>query len=160
MRSGSGAGVDVLIFRPVELLASETWVLSCWHPTRTYSEANLVEFVADGAAASRDAIRVAVAKRWQRSSDVQTAGDLGVLVMAELAMSYKETVWKLRAWLEDWELSLYVDDELDNPDELKRLGRDGGNPRLAADSQPARTAAEPGESMASRHPARSSRRGR
>ena len=33
MRSG------VLIFQPVELLAGDGWLLTCWHPTRTFAGA-------------------------------------------------------------------------------------------------------------------------
>ena len=39
-------------------------------------------------------------------------------------MDYSAAVWALRSWLEEWELSLYVDDEIDNPDEMKRLWGD------------------------------------
>ena len=49
------------------------------------------------------------------------SGDLGVLIMDELATGYRAAGWELAAWHEDWELSLYVDDELSNPDELPQL---------------------------------------
>ena len=41
--------------------------------------------------------------------------------MHELALSYAPAYRALFSWLEDWELSLYVNDELDNRDELPEL---------------------------------------
>jgi Mg2+ and Co2+ transporter CorA len=41
--------------------------------------------------------------------------------MNELALSYAAAHRALFSWLEDWELSLYVDDDLDNRDELPEL---------------------------------------
>jgi uncharacterized membrane protein len=40
---------------------------------------------------------------------------------AQLSLSYATAQRSLFQWLEDWELSLYVDDELDNQDELPEL---------------------------------------
>jgi hypothetical protein len=41
--------------------------------------------------------------------------------MGELALSYKAAGWTLAAWHEDWELSLYVEDDVDNAGELPSL---------------------------------------
>jgi uncharacterized membrane protein len=117
---GRAQSSGVLIFHPVELLASDQWLLTCWHPTRTFSGAEEVEFAADGKPHSGDDLRAAIGNRW-RESPCRTAGDLGVLVMGELALSYSAANWTLGRWLQDWELSLYLEDDLDNPDELKRL---------------------------------------
>ena len=40
---GTPQGVGVIRFQPVELLASENWLLTCWHPQRTFRGPNKVE---------------------------------------------------------------------------------------------------------------------
>jgi hypothetical protein len=111
MRSG------VLVFQPVELLASQDWLLSCWHPTRTFAGA---EKVSEGAPGTSEQVRNEVSQEWT-ALDRPGGGDLGILVMNRLALSYRATGWRLAAWHEDWELSLYIDDALDNPEELPNL---------------------------------------
>lgn len=41
--------------------------------------------------------------------------------MHELALTYVPTQRRLMAWLEDWELSLYLEDEINNQDQLAEL---------------------------------------
>jgi Mg2+ and Co2+ transporter CorA len=48
-------------------------------------------------------------------------GDLGLSVMHELALTYRPASRELLTWLEDWELSLYLDDQIDNRDQLPEL---------------------------------------
>jgi hypothetical protein len=114
---GSAMRSGVLVFQPVELLASGDWLLTCWHPTRTFAGA---EKVTEGPPGSSDQVREDVCEEWM-SLDRPGGGDLGILVMNRLALSYRATGWQLAAWHEDWELSLYVKDALDNPDELPNL---------------------------------------
>jgi hypothetical protein len=111
MRSG------VLVFQPVELLASDNWLLTCWHPTRTFVGA---EKVSEGTPGSADEIRREVCQEWI-NRDSPGGGDLGILVMNRLALSYRAAAWRLAAWHQDWELSLYIQDALDNPEELPSL---------------------------------------
>jgi Mg2+ and Co2+ transporter CorA len=56
-----------------------------------------------------------VERRWRTGAGA-TAGDLGVLVMHELALTYAPAERELRAVLEDWELRLYEGDR--TPDQL------------------------------------------
>jgi Mg2+ and Co2+ transporter CorA len=60
-----------------------------------------------------------VAGRWA-SGQKANAGDLGVLIMHELALTYAPAHRALYAWLEDWELGVYVDDHVDR-DTLAQL---------------------------------------
>jgi hypothetical protein len=48
-----------------------------------------------------------VQRRWRKGPG-KTAGDLGVLIMHELALSYAAAHRKLYDWLEQWELQLYL----------------------------------------------------
>lgn len=114
VQRGTPQGAGVLRFQPVEILASETWLISCWHPTRTFRGA---EKVGEGSPGSADEVFRGVVERWHHGRH-GTAADLGVAIMHELALTYVPTQRKLMTWLEDWELSLYIDDEFDQQDQL------------------------------------------
>jgi hypothetical protein len=114
---GKAIGAGVLVFQPVELLACDEWLLTCWHRTRTFCGA---EVVADGEPGSAADILSEVVLEWL-SLERGGGGDLGVLAMARLALGYRAAGWKLSGWLQDWELGLYVEDALDNPEELPNL---------------------------------------
>jgi hypothetical protein len=116
-KRGTAQGLGVLVFEPIELLAGDGWLLSCAHPARTFRGA---ESSGGGPSLNVDAMRSALVKSWKASAN-PNAGDLGVALMYELALSYRGAARELRVWLEDWELSLYVDDDLDNADGLPEL---------------------------------------
>lgn len=110
-------GVGFLEFQPVELLAGEGWLITCWHPRRIFQGPEKV----DGKpAAETDDLFQAVAAKW-RNGRCGNAGDLGVSIMHELALSYAPAHRELLRWLEDWELGLYTEDRLDNNGELPEL---------------------------------------
>jgi hypothetical protein len=117
LERGAPQGVGVLVFQPVELLAAGDWLITCWHPRRTFQGAAKI---LDGPAESADALHRAVATRWENGQR-GTPGDLGVSAMNELALTYAPAHRTLYNWLEDWELSLYVEDGLDNHDQLPEL---------------------------------------
>jgi uncharacterized membrane protein len=114
---GTPQGTGVLQFQPVEILAGERWLLSCWHPRRMYQGASKLGEDLPGCA---DELFRGVRERW-RHGRCGGPGDLGVSVMHELALSYAPAHRALFSWLEDWELSLYVEDDLDHRDELPEL---------------------------------------
>jgi hypothetical protein len=114
---GTALGIGVLRFQPVELLASEQWLISCWHPRRTFQGAIKID---EDRPDSAEAVFGGVAECWAHRSG-GGPGDLGVAVMNELALSYAPAHRALFGWLEDWELSLYVNDDLDNRNELPEL---------------------------------------
>jgi CorA-like Mg2+ transporter protein len=91
-------------YEAVELLASDDWLITRWHDACLYRGA---ENVGDGLPpATRDDVRRAVSKRWTEGRD-GGAGDLGVLVLHELALTYAPTHRRFHAALEEWELRLY-----------------------------------------------------
>ncbi len=114
---GTPQGAGVLRFQPVEILAGDSWLLSCWHPQRTFQGASKLTEDPPGSA---DQVFRGVSERWQHGR-CGGPGNLGVAVMHELALSYAPTHRALFSWLEDWELSLYIEDDLDNRDELPEL---------------------------------------
>jgi Mg2+ and Co2+ transporter CorA len=95
-----------LLYQPVELISNGDWLLTCWHRSEVYCGYDRV----DEPRAPRDhrEIRRGVAKRWETKAS-ETAADLGVLVMHELALTYAPAHRQLYAALEEFELSLYGD---------------------------------------------------
>jgi CorA-like Mg2+ transporter protein len=114
---GTPQGVGVLRFQPVELLAGESWLVTCWHPRRIFQGSRKVDELPPGEV---EELREAVAARWKRRPG-KLPGDLGISIMHELAFTYAPAHRALNAWLEDWELGLYIDEDLDNHDELPEL---------------------------------------
>jgi hypothetical protein len=117
LQRGKPRGAGVLEFQPVEILAGPGWMISCWHPTRLFQGA---EEIGSRPPGSADEVFRGVRSRWEHGHQ-GVAGDLGIAVMGELALTYPSAHQELLSWLEDWELSLYIDDELDNQDELPEL---------------------------------------
>lgn len=115
---GTPKGVGVLRFQPVELLAGEGWLVTCWHPQRTFQGSKRLDD--DATPGDADDLFEAVAARW-KCNPGDGSGELGISVMHELALTYAPAHRELHAWLEDWELSLYMDDDLDNHDQLPEL---------------------------------------
>jgi hypothetical protein len=103
----------VVIVQPVELLASRRWLITRWHRARRIADAG-EDLPAEPILRRSDCIGP-VQRRWQ-SGDGRTAGDLGVLVMHQLALTYAPAERELSSVLEDWELRLYEGDR--TPDQL------------------------------------------
>jgi hypothetical protein len=118
---GKPQGIGVLRFQPVELLAGHDWLITCWHPKRVFQGSKPIEGEPPGDA---DELFEGVAERWLRRP-CETAGDLGIQVMHELALSYASAHRDLYTWLEDWELSLYTraedDADANNSSDLDQL---------------------------------------
>jgi len=113
------------LYQPVELLAGRDWLITRWHEACLYRGSE-----PDGerkeAVGKREVVE-AVKRRWLEAEG-GGAGDLGVLVMHELALTYAPAHRHFRASLEEWELRLYgVETELgesdpeDDLDDLKAL---------------------------------------
>lgn len=94
-------------YEAVELLAGDGWLITRWHDACLYRGSKLIQ--GGLPPVSRDNVRTAVAGRW---ADLEkgNAGDLGVMVMYELALTYASTHRRFLAALEEWELALYDPD--------------------------------------------------
>lgn len=108
---GVPASAGVLSFSPVELLGADRWLITCWHPTRVFTRPGEAETVSGITRFTSDHFD-AVARRWA-SGNARNGGDLGVLLLHELALTYAPAHRALYGWLEDWELGVYVEDEVD-----------------------------------------------
>ncbi|MDQ2876616.1 MAG: hypothetical protein M3Y33_18185, partial [Actinomycetota bacterium] len=108
--TGTSPVARMLICQPVGFLAGDGWIVTCWHHRQGYQGA--VKIPAIGTPKPHDNIFGAVAQRWQHGP-AKTAGDLGVLIFNELALSYAPAHRRVYAWLETWELTLYLDGDID-----------------------------------------------
>lgn len=116
-RRGEAQHAGVLLLDPVELLAGPDWLVTCWHPVRVFHGAN--ELDSRPARGASSELLERVRNRWAAGCGA-CAGDLGVLVLGELVLTYEPTARTLYSWLEDWELGLYVAD-LSDRDTLAQL---------------------------------------
>jgi CorA-like Mg2+ transporter protein len=114
---GTPQEIGVLRFQPVELLAADDWLITCWHPQRTFRGPSKIGEEEPGGA---EELFQGVVDRWVRGR-CGGPGELGLSVMLELALSYRPAVRMLLTWLEDWELSLYLDDDINSRDQLPEL---------------------------------------
>lgn len=92
------------LYQPVEILAGDGWLITRWHESCGYRGSD-----AEGPpreSVGKEEVTAAVAKRWVDTSG-GTAGDIGILVMHELALTYAPAHRHFSATLEDWELRLY-----------------------------------------------------
>ena len=115
----------VVIVQPVELLASRRWLITRWHRARRIADAG-EDLPAEPILRRADCLGP-VERRWG-SGNGRTAGDLGVLVMHQLALTYAPAERELSSVLEDWELRLYEGDRTpeqlaDQREALRRLWR-------------------------------------
>jgi hypothetical protein len=108
--TGTSPAARMLICQPVGFLAGEGWIITCWHDRQGYQGA--VRIPAAGSPKPHDDIFNTVARRWEHGP-AKTAGDLGVLIFNELALSYAPAHRRVYAWLETWELTLYLDGDID-----------------------------------------------
>jgi hypothetical protein len=119
------------VYEPVELLAGRDWLITRWHDGCHYRGADPIEHGLPPI--FREEVRDAVMKRWVRCNR-DSAGDLGVFVMNELALTYASTHRRFYADLEEWELSLYTsgDDgfEISRQDERRLHDLWGARARL------------------------------
>lgn len=99
------------IYQPVELVASDEWLLTYWHEPSIFQGSDRVG--KPGTPADKTALRRAVVNRWLEREG-RNAGDLGTIVMYELSLSYAPAHRAIFAALENWELSLYQHNGTEN----------------------------------------------
>lgn len=112
---GGESGSRMLICQPVGFLAGDGWIITCWHHRQGYQGAEKI--TVSGTPKPHGDVLDAVAARWAKGSG-RTAGDLGVLILNELALSYAPAHRAIYSWLETWELTLYLDADLDGGRQL------------------------------------------
>ena len=99
--SRSMAGV--LVFEPVEFLVGSDWLITCWHDPEVYRGADRV---GERPTSPPPTLFAEVERRWPASA-VSSAGDLAVLVLFELALTFAPAYRQLYVWEEEWELDFF-----------------------------------------------------
>jgi Mg2+ and Co2+ transporter CorA len=107
-----------LSFQVVEMLASTGWLLTCWHPTRTFTGSE--ETPGQGQLGDHRDLIADIEADWAKGRG-STAGDLGLMVIDRLVDSYPDVRQALFDWLESWELDLYRRCETDAEPDRRTL---------------------------------------
>src|SRR5205085_2203223 len=81
----------------------EGWLISCWHRPRRYEGA---EEIAEGPPEGHE-LAFRDVERWWRQGDGHTSGDLAMLLLHELVLTYPRAARVLLSWLEQWELDFH-----------------------------------------------------
>jgi hypothetical protein len=92
------------VYQAVELLAGGGWLITRWHEPCLYCGSELRKNGME--AVEKDELIKDVTRRWKVNGG-GNAGDLGVLAMHELALTYAPAHRQFRTALEAWELKLY-----------------------------------------------------
>ncbi|PZS32763.1 MAG: hypothetical protein DLM58_09210 [Pseudonocardiales bacterium] len=100
-QSQSKAGV--LVFEPVEFLVGGDWIISCWHDAEAYRGPNRIR---ENPPSPPEELFTEVGRHW-RAGAFASAGDLAVLVLLELALTYAAAARQLYVWEEEWELDFF-----------------------------------------------------
>lgn len=100
------------VYQAVELLAGDDWLITKWHDPCLYCGSELVRPLSEPV--GRAQLVEAVSRRWAAGT-CRCAGDLGVMVMYELALTYVPAYRSFRTALEEWEMGLYGFSEGDSP---------------------------------------------
>jgi hypothetical protein len=96
----SSAGA--LEFQLVDFVAGDGWLLSCSHRRRRFRGAH--EIGDDEPRSLR--LRPRIEDRWLNEGG-KTAGDLGTLILHQIACDYTDARRHFHAWLESWELEFF-----------------------------------------------------
>lgn len=99
--STSKAGV--LVFEPVEFLVGSDWLVTCWHDIEVYRGADRIR---EDPPTPPGELFAQVERRWPQLS-LRSAGDLALLVLHELTLTYEAAYRQFYDWEEEWELDFY-----------------------------------------------------
>lgn len=100
---GSKTKAGVLEFQPVEFLVGADWTITCWHEAEVYRGADRVR---ERPPSQREELFQEVSRCWS-AGGLTSAGDLAVLVLYELSLTFAPAYRELRAWEEEWELDFF-----------------------------------------------------
>ncbi|HEX8122254.1 MAG TPA: hypothetical protein VF549_13415 [Solirubrobacteraceae bacterium] len=107
--SDAGAAADscskagVLVFQPVEFLVGSGWLITCWHDIEIFRGADRIE---ERPPEPPPRVFAEVERCWPHAG-LSSAGDVALLVLAELCLTYAPAYRRLYVWQEEWELDFY-----------------------------------------------------
>lgn len=102
-KPGSCSKAGVLVFQPVEFLVADRWLVTCWHDVEVYRAAKRIRESPPEPPAD---LFAEVVRCWPRGG-YSSAGDLALLVLGELCLTYAPAYRRIYDWQEEWELDFY-----------------------------------------------------
>lgn len=120
--------VEQVVFQLVEIVVGEGWVLTCWHPSRTYGGGVEEEAVIP---VLKVPFLSHVNHRWlaeapdEHAVGSKTSGDLGVYLVRALIDTYDATHRMMERWMAGWEVEFYTTlKDTERAAALRRAGRE------------------------------------
>ncbi len=113
--SPEDAGTDAvnkgqLVVQLVESLVGESWIITCWHPSRVCTGAR--QELTNEPPVLRAEVRGDVYRNWIAKAG-RTSGDIGIYIARSLVDTYPVAHRAVEGWLESWEHVFFC-----NPDSL------------------------------------------
>jgi hypothetical protein len=102
---------EKVVFQLVEMVVGEGWVLTCWHPSRTYGGGVEEETVTP---VLKVPFLCHVNHRWlaeapdEHAVGSKTSGDLGIYLVRALIDTYDATHRMMERWMAAWEVAFYT----------------------------------------------------
>lgn len=91
-----------LVVQLVESLVGESWIITCWHPSRVCIGACKEPTIAPPSLALREHVCADVARNWISKAG-STSGDIGIYLARSLVQTYPVAHRAVEGWLESWE---------------------------------------------------------
>lgn len=107
---GDSDGIsEELIFQMVEIIVGMRWIVTCWHPSRTFIGTDEPEA---GHSVLREPFLSHVRHRWLEavaaaSPNEETSSDLAVYLSRTLVDTYEASHRMLERWVAGWEVDFY-----------------------------------------------------
>ena len=115
---GGGGELGSMIFRPIEVLCGDGWLISCCQGGTAYPADRSTSHLQDGC----DTTLACVEKRWCQG-EYTTSGDLGVLLLHEVTCSFQRARNCLHEWIDTWERELFDRGDIDLSRESRALSQ-------------------------------------
>lgn len=100
---GSLTKAGILVFQPVEFLVGSDFLITCWQETDRYRGSTRI---AESDPNVSPALYKEVERCWE-AGDLSAPGDLALLILYELSLSFPLAHRQLYAWLDKWEIDFY-----------------------------------------------------
>lgn len=120
---------EALVFQLVEMLVGDGWLVTCWHPSRTFRGSSEEQ---PGPHVLRETFNSHVRHRWAtepKPPHGKTSGDLGLYLARSLADTYGASYRLMERWVERWEVNFFqsLNGQPDRASRLKEAAKEISN---------------------------------
>lgn len=121
---------EALVFQLVEILVGDGWLVTCWHPSRTFRGSSEEQ---PGPHVLRETFNSHVRHRWlatePKPPNRKTSGDLGLYLARSLADTYGASYRMMERWVEAWEINFFksLNGQPDKASRLKEAAKEISN---------------------------------